>query len=90
MFSHLHSLSLRWHLTRKTGEVLRIMDRGTNSINGLLSYLVFNIIPTIIDIAIAVIYFTAMFNVWFGIIVFFTMALYLGEFYLCYSPKCNL
>ncbi len=82
LFSHLHALSLRWHLTRKTGEVLRVMDRGTTSINGLLSYLVFNILPTIIDIIIAVIYFTVSFNVWFGLIVFLTMALYLGEFSL--------
>lgn len=79
LFRHLHSLSLRWHLTRKTGEVLRIMDRGTSSINSLLSYLVFNILPTIIDIIVAIIYFTAAFNVWFGLIVLVTMALYLGR-----------
>lgn len=36
-FPFLSSLSLRWHLSRKTGEVLRIVDRGTNSINSLLS-----------------------------------------------------
>ena len=41
LFSHLHSLSLRWHLGRKTGEVLRVMDRGTASINSLLNYIVF-------------------------------------------------
>lgn len=77
MFSHLHALSLRWHLTRKTGEVLRIMDRGTNSVNGLLSYLFFSILPTIVDIVVAVIYFTINFNGWFGLIIFVTMALYL-------------
>ncbi|KAH7696353.1 ABC6 protein [Aphelenchoides avenae] len=38
LFAHLHSLSLKWHLSRKTGQVLRIMDRGTNSINSLLRY----------------------------------------------------
>ena len=79
MFSHLHRLSLRWHLSRKTGEVLRIMDRGTSSINGLLSYIVFNIAPTIIDIIVAIVYFTVAFNVWFGLIVFVTMAAYLSE-----------
>ena len=55
------------------------MDRGTSSINGLLSYLVFNILPTIVDIVIAIIYFTTTFNVWFGLIVFVTMALYLSK-----------
>ncbi|XP_064095377.1 ATP-binding cassette sub-family B member 6-like [Macrobrachium nipponense] len=78
LFSHLHNLSLRWHLGRKTGEVLRVMDRGTNSINSLLSYIVFNIAPTVIDIIVAIVYFTTAFNYWFGIIVFVTMAIYLG------------
>ncbi|XP_063853359.1 ATP-binding cassette sub-family B member 6-like [Scylla paramamosain] len=78
LFAHLHNLSLRWHLGRKTGEVLRVMDRGTNSINSLLSYIVFSILPTVVDITIAVVYFTAAFNYWFGLIVFLTMAIYLG------------
>ncbi|CAH1788119.1 unnamed protein product [Owenia fusiformis] len=76
-FKHLHSLSLRWHLGKKTGEVLRIMDRGTSSVNQLLSYIVFNILPTIADIIIAIVYFTSAFNIYFGLIVFGTMALYL-------------
>lgn len=42
-------------------------------------FLVFSILPTVIDIIVAVIYFTAAFNYWFGIIVFVTMATYLGE-----------
>ncbi|KAL8615692.1 hypothetical protein ACOMHN_007445 [Nucella lapillus] len=77
LFNHLHSLSLRWHLQRKTGEVLRVMDRGTNSINNLLSYIVFQIFPTIADIVIAIIYFVTVFNYLFGLIVFASMALYL-------------
>lgn len=38
LLRHLHNLSLRWHLERKTGEVLRSVDRGTSSINNLLRY----------------------------------------------------
>ncbi|CAG0919528.1 unnamed protein product [Notodromas monacha] len=78
LFEHLHNLSLRWHLGRKTGEVLRVMDRGTQSITSLLSYILFNIIPTVLDIIIAVVYFATAFNVWFGLLVFSTMAVYLG------------
>uniref|UniRef100_H3BEA4 ATP-binding cassette sub-family B member 6 n=2 Tax=Latimeria chalumnae TaxID=7897 RepID=H3BEA4_LATCH len=78
LFAHLHSLSLRWHLGRKTGEVLRSVDRGTSSINSLLSYIVFSIFPTIADIVIAIIYFSSAFNAWFGLIVFVCMVLYLG------------
>ncbi|XP_041638151.1 ATP-binding cassette, sub-family B (MDR/TAP), member 6a [Cheilinus undulatus] len=77
LFSHLHSLSLRWHLGRKTGDVLRSIDRGTSSINSLLSYIVFSIFPTIADIVISIIYFITYFNAWFGLIVFVCMALYL-------------
>uniref|UniRef100_A0AAV2LAU3 ABC transmembrane type-1 domain-containing protein n=1 Tax=Knipowitschia caucasica TaxID=637954 RepID=A0AAV2LAU3_KNICA len=77
LFGHLHSLSLRWHLGRKTGDVLRSIDRGTSSINSLLSYIVFSIFPTIADIVIAIIYFITNFNAWFGLIVFVCMTLYL-------------
>ncbi|XP_076021552.1 ATP-binding cassette sub-family B member 6 [Genypterus blacodes] len=77
LFAHLHALSLRWHLGRKTGEVLRSIDRGTSSINSLLSYIVFSILPTIADIIIAIIFFITYFNAWFGLIIFVCMALYL-------------
>ncbi|CAF1480233.1 unnamed protein product [Rotaria sp. Silwood1] len=77
VFSHLHNLSLSWHLTRKTGEVLRIVDRGTDSVDSLLDYILFSIFPTIADIIIAIIYFVVQFNIWFGIIVFATMFVYL-------------
>lgn len=77
LFRHLHNLSLRWHLARKTGEVLRVMDRGTDSINNLLNYIIFSILPTIIDILVAVIFFISAFNWWFGLIVFVTMGLYI-------------
>lgn len=46
------------HLQRKTGEVLRAMDRGTESINNILNYLVFSIVPTVADIIIAIVYLT--------------------------------
>jgi len=79
LFKHLHSLSLRWHTSRKTGEVLRVMDRGTSSVNSLLHYLVFTILPTIVDIIIAIVYFGVAFNMWFGLIILITMFAYLGS-----------
>lgn len=79
LFAHLHSLSLRWYLARKTGEVLRVTDRGTDSINNLLNYILFLIAPTIIDILIAIAFFTITFNWYFGVIVFITMVLFIGE-----------
>ncbi|MEQ2170848.1 hypothetical protein GOODEAATRI_004482 [Goodea atripinnis] len=46
LFAHLHSLSLRWHLGRKTGDVLRSIDRGTSSINSLLRSIFVNVGPS--------------------------------------------
>lgn len=80
LFRHLHSLSLRWHLARKTGEVLRVMDRGTESIDNLLNYILFSILPTIVDIIIAIVFFISAFNWWFGLIVFTTMLFYIREY----------
>ena len=54
------------------------MDRGTNSVNSLLQYLFFNILPTLVDITIAIVYFAVQFNFYFGIITFAAMAFYLG------------
>lgn len=54
-----------------------MVDRGTDSINSLLSYVIFNILPTLVDIAIACVYFTSKFGPYFGLIVFTTMILYI-------------
>ena len=49
-FKHLHSLSLQFHLGRKTGALSNFIDRGTKGVNFLLTYVLFNVIPTIIEI----------------------------------------
>ena len=77
MLEHLHSLSFQFHIHRKTGEVLRVIDRGTASIGSLLSYLAFNILPVFVDIAVAVVYFVWMFDWSVALIVFVTMGLYI-------------
>ncbi len=48
LFNHLHSMSLRWHLSRRTGEVLRVMDRGTQAVTQLLAMLLFNVLPVLV------------------------------------------
>ena len=50
VFQHLHSLSLRFHLDRKTGALNRFIDRGTKGIQFLLSFVVFNLLPTFVEI----------------------------------------
>lgn len=58
VFVHLHRLSLRFHLNRKTGAVTKIVERGTKSIDVMLYFLLFNIAPTVIElVAVCVIFF---------------------------------
>ncbi|KAJ2993210.1 ATP-binding cassette sub- B member 6, mitochondrial [Globomyces sp. JEL0801] len=60
-----------------TGEVLRVMDRGTSSIGSLLSYLLFNILPVFVDIGLAVIYLAVLYDWTISLIVLTTMILYI-------------
>ncbi len=58
VFRRLHRLSLRFHLSRRTGEVTKIIERGTKSIDSMLYFLLFNIAPTIIElVAVGVIFY---------------------------------
>jgi len=52
VFAHLHSLDLRFHLSRQTGALNRVIDRGTRGINFILSSMVFNMVPTILEVAL--------------------------------------
>src|SRR3546814_8080738 len=51
VFVHLHRLSLRFHLDRRTGAVTKIVERGTKSIDTMLYFLLFNIAPTVLELA---------------------------------------
>ena len=58
VFSRLHKLSLRFHLNRRTGEVTKVVERGTKSIDIMLYFLLFNLAPTVIElVAVAVIFY---------------------------------
>src|ERR671910_457290 len=58
VFRHIHDLSLRFHLERRTGSLTKIVERGTKSIDMMLYFILFNIVPTIIElVAICVIFF---------------------------------
>jgi len=63
VFRHIHSLSLRFHLERRTGSLSKIVERGTKSIDMMLYFLLFNIAPTIIELAAI----CAIFYVKFGV-----------------------
>lgn len=59
VFARLHRLSLRFHLSRRTGEVTKVIERGTKSIDTMLYFLLFNIAPTSVElIAVGIIFYT--------------------------------
>ncbi|HEY6528368.1 MAG TPA: ABC transporter ATP-binding protein/permease [Cellvibrionaceae bacterium] len=62
VFKHLHQLDLTFHLARKTGGLARDIDRGTNGISFLLRFMLFNIIPTLLEIAMVAAILLAQFN----------------------------
>ena len=78
VFCHLHELSLRFHLERQTGGVSRDIERGTNGIRLLLNFMLFNIIPTIVEISLVAGILLAKYDVWFALVIFFTLIAYVA------------
>ncbi|KAI9457421.1 hypothetical protein F5148DRAFT_1287661 [Russula earlei] len=74
-FNHLLHLSFEWHTHRKTGEVLRILDRGA-AINNAIQLLLFDIIPTFVDIAAALVVFTIKLDWMLAVVIFFVLSAY--------------
>lgn len=78
VFEHLHSLSLRFHLDRQTGGVSRDIDRGTRGIGFLLNFMLFNILPTLLEIALVAGILLHKYSAWFAGITFVTLIFYIG------------
>jgi len=77
VLGHLHSLSLRFHLDRKTGAITRDIDRGTRAVSSLLNYLVFSILPTLIEIGMIIAILLWQYDIWFTIITFVSVGMYM-------------
>ena len=78
VFGHLHALSLRFHLQRQTGGVSRDIERGTRGISFLLNFMLFNILPTLLEIGLVAIILISRYDIWFSIIIFITLAAYIA------------
>ena len=78
VFRHLHSLSLRFHLERQTGGMTRDIERGTRGISTLLSYLVFSIIPVILEFSLVAVVLIAKFDWRFAAITFGAVIVYIS------------
>jgi ATP-binding cassette, subfamily B, heavy metal transporter len=78
VFRHLHDLSLRFHLERQTGGVSRDIERGSRSIQSLLNYTIYNILPTLVEITMVIVLLSAKFDGWFAAITFGALVIYIA------------
>ncbi len=75
-FAHIHRLSMRYHITRKTGGLSRIIERGVKGVDFLLRFLIFSIGPLIIELLLIGVILTVLFDVWYLVVVAVTIAFY--------------
>jgi len=77
-FQHLHALSLRFHLDRQTGGLSRAIERGTNGIDSVLRFMLFSILPTLMEILLVTIILWTLFSITFALVTFATIAAYIA------------
>lgn len=82
VFHHLHRLALRFHLDRQTGGISRDIERGTAGIRFMLTFTVFNILPTLLEIGLVVGILLAKFDASFAVITFGTLVAYISFTFL--------
>ena len=76
VFKHLHFLSLDFHLSRQTGGLNRFIDRGTKGIDFLLRYVLFNVVPTFIELVLVIFILLTLYGFEYAIITFITISIY--------------
>ncbi|KAL3271022.1 hypothetical protein HHI36_021522 [Cryptolaemus montrouzieri] len=69
VFKRIQNLSLRWHLNRKTGEVLNILEKSSDGFIGFLDYAYFSTVPTVVEALVSIGFFVSYFDIWFGLTV---------------------
>jgi ATP-binding cassette subfamily B protein len=78
VFRHLHSLSLRFHLERQTGGLSRSIDRGNRAIETLLRFMLFNILPTLLELGLVTVILWQMFDLRFALVTLITVVSYIA------------
>ena len=76
-FEHIHALSLRYHITRKTGGLSRIIERGVKGVEFLLRFLLFSIGPLVIELLLIGVVLAVLFDIWYFVVVLVTLAFYI-------------
>lgn len=77
VFQHLHQLELSFHLDRQTGGISRDIERGTNGLSFLMRFLMFNIVPTLLEILAVAVIFSVLFSPVYALITVVAVALYI-------------
>ncbi len=75
-FTHIHRLSLRYHITRKTGGLSRIIERGVKGVDFLLRFMLFSIGPLILELTMVAVIFALLFGWLYSVVVIVTITLY--------------
>jgi ATP-binding cassette subfamily B protein len=78
VLSHLHELSLRFHLQRQTGAISRDLERGARSVSTIFNYLVFSIIPMLVEFGLVAIIMLSQYEIVFTLVTFATVAVYVA------------
>ena len=76
-FEHIHALSLRYHISRKTGGLSRVIERGVKGVDFLLRFMLFSIIPLSIELTLVAIILFLVFDIWYLVVVVTTITLYI-------------
>jgi ABC-type transport system involved in Fe-S cluster assembly fused permease/ATPase subunit len=77
VFRHLHALSLRFHLDRQTGGMSRDIERGTRGIQQLISYSLYSILPTLVEVGLVLGFFVVKYDVYYALIAFAALVAYI-------------
>jgi ATP-binding cassette subfamily B protein len=95
VFRHLHAMSLRFHLERQTGGMTRDIERGTRGVHSLISYSLYSIIPTLIEVVLVLSLLAVKFDVWFAwitiaaLIIYITFTITVTEWRTQFRKKMN-
>lgn len=95
VFRHLHAMSLRFHLERQTGGMTRDIERGTRGVHSLISYSLYSIIPTLIEVALVLTLLAVQFDAWFAwitviaLVVYITFTITVTEWRTQFRKKMN-
>ncbi len=90
LFRHLHALDLEFHLSRRTGGIARDIDRGTNGINFLMRFMLFNIIPTLLEISLITVILLVSYSAWYALIIVAAVTVYITYSVILTEKRTNI